>query len=163
MRLWVNTIAVHSYISVTLFFFSFFCYSVSFMVLSHSLEPVMSHLKSLQARDACIWKKKKTTVLCCLFGLVLLHSYLGHLRGLDILVGSVYHWTICLFYPNQAGRLLLRRVVCEKIGVPWSEIRLERSPRGKPYLASPVKVPVHSRCHSMLQSLLLHLSSTDLY
>uniref|UniRef100_H3CE36 L-aminoadipate-semialdehyde dehydrogenase-phosphopantetheinyl transferase n=1 Tax=Tetraodon nigroviridis TaxID=99883 RepID=H3CE36_TETNG len=36
----------------------------------------------------------------------------------------------------MAGRLLLRRFVCEKIGVPWSEIRLERSPRGKPYLAS---------------------------
>uniref|UniRef100_A0A3B5B459 L-aminoadipate-semialdehyde dehydrogenase-phosphopantetheinyl transferase n=1 Tax=Stegastes partitus TaxID=144197 RepID=A0A3B5B459_9TELE len=35
----------------------------------------------------------------------------------------------------MAGRLLLRRFVCEKMGVPWSEIRLERSPRGKPYLA----------------------------
>ncbi|XP_056906680.1 L-aminoadipate-semialdehyde dehydrogenase-phosphopantetheinyl transferase [Takifugu flavidus] len=40
----------------------------------------------------------------------------------------------------MAGRLLLRRFVCEKIGVPWSEIRLERSPRGKPYLAAPIKV-----------------------
>uniref|UniRef100_A0A4W6FHK7 L-aminoadipate-semialdehyde dehydrogenase-phosphopantetheinyl transferase n=1 Tax=Lates calcarifer TaxID=8187 RepID=A0A4W6FHK7_LATCA len=35
----------------------------------------------------------------------------------------------------MAGRLLLRRFVCEMMGVPWSEIRLERSPRGKPYLA----------------------------
>uniref|UniRef100_A0A3Q4B9L6 L-aminoadipate-semialdehyde dehydrogenase-phosphopantetheinyl transferase n=1 Tax=Mola mola TaxID=94237 RepID=A0A3Q4B9L6_MOLML len=35
----------------------------------------------------------------------------------------------------MAGRLLLRRFVCERMGVPWSEIRLERSPRGKPYLA----------------------------
>ncbi|KAI3354351.1 hypothetical protein L3Q82_018877 [Scortum barcoo] len=37
----------------------------------------------------------------------------------------------------MAGRLLLRRFVCERMGVPWAEIRLERSPRGKPYLASP--------------------------
>uniref|UniRef100_A0A3B4YHS4 L-aminoadipate-semialdehyde dehydrogenase-phosphopantetheinyl transferase n=1 Tax=Seriola lalandi dorsalis TaxID=1841481 RepID=A0A3B4YHS4_SERLL len=35
----------------------------------------------------------------------------------------------------MAGRLLLRRFVCERMGVPWTEIRLERSPRGKPYLA----------------------------
>lgn len=39
----------------------------------------------------------------------------------------------------MAGRLLLRRFVCEKMGIPWSEIRLERSPRGKPYLATPLK------------------------
>ncbi|XP_070685739.1 L-aminoadipate-semialdehyde dehydrogenase-phosphopantetheinyl transferase [Pempheris klunzingeri] len=39
-----------------------------------------------------------------------------------------------------AGRLLLRRFVCERMGVPWSQIRLERSPRGKPYLAAPLKV-----------------------
>ncbi|XP_069545016.1 L-aminoadipate-semialdehyde dehydrogenase-phosphopantetheinyl transferase isoform X2 [Brachyistius frenatus] len=38
------------------------------------------------------------------------------------------------------GRLLLRRFVCEKMGIPWSEIRLERSARGKPYLAAPLKV-----------------------
>ncbi|XP_073343958.1 L-aminoadipate-semialdehyde dehydrogenase-phosphopantetheinyl transferase [Pagrus major] len=40
----------------------------------------------------------------------------------------------------MAGRLLLRKFVCEKMEVPWSEIRLERSPRGKPYLATPMKV-----------------------
>ncbi|XP_051252556.1 L-aminoadipate-semialdehyde dehydrogenase-phosphopantetheinyl transferase isoform X1 [Dicentrarchus labrax] len=40
----------------------------------------------------------------------------------------------------MAGRLLLRRFVCEKMGIPWSDIRLERSPRGKPYLAAPLKV-----------------------
>lgn len=40
----------------------------------------------------------------------------------------------------MAGRLLLRKFVCERMGLPWSEIRLERSPRGKPYLAAPVKV-----------------------
>ncbi|KAK5868533.1 hypothetical protein PBY51_009538 [Eleginops maclovinus] len=40
----------------------------------------------------------------------------------------------------MAGRLLLRRFVCERMRIPWSEIRLDRSPRGKPYLASPLKV-----------------------
>ncbi|XP_034557891.1 L-aminoadipate-semialdehyde dehydrogenase-phosphopantetheinyl transferase [Notolabrus celidotus] len=40
----------------------------------------------------------------------------------------------------MAGRLLLRRFVCERMGIPWSEITLERSPRGKPYLAAPLKV-----------------------
>ncbi|XP_074536510.1 L-aminoadipate-semialdehyde dehydrogenase-phosphopantetheinyl transferase [Halichoeres trimaculatus] len=40
----------------------------------------------------------------------------------------------------MVGRLLLRRFVCERMGIPWSEIRLERSPRGKPYLAAPLKV-----------------------
>lgn len=44
----------------------------------------------------------------------------------------------------MAGRLLLRRFVCEKMGIPWSEIRLERSPRGKPYLATPIKVSSES-------------------
>lgn len=37
----------------------------------------------------------------------------------------------------MAGRLLLRRLVCDRMGVPWADIRLERSPRGKPYLANP--------------------------
>ncbi|XP_029965295.1 L-aminoadipate-semialdehyde dehydrogenase-phosphopantetheinyl transferase [Salarias fasciatus] len=40
----------------------------------------------------------------------------------------------------MAGRLLLRKFICEKMGIPWSEIRLERSPRGKPFLAAPLKV-----------------------
>ncbi|CAL1570302.1 unnamed protein product [Knipowitschia caucasica] len=34
----------------------------------------------------------------------------------------------------MAGRLLLRKFVCEKMTLPWSHFRLERSPRGKPYL-----------------------------
>ncbi|XP_071352755.1 L-aminoadipate-semialdehyde dehydrogenase-phosphopantetheinyl transferase isoform X2 [Trachinotus anak] len=47
----------------------------------------------------------------------------------------------------MAGRLLLRRFVCERMGVPWTEIRLERSPRGKPYLAAPLKVHhTHASC-----------------
>ncbi|KAF7657699.1 hypothetical protein LDENG_00023040 [Lucifuga dentata] len=40
----------------------------------------------------------------------------------------------------MAGRLLLRKFLCEKMGVPWSDIRLERSPRGKPYLAAPLQI-----------------------
>ncbi|CAN9511569.1 unnamed protein product [Ophioblennius macclurei] len=40
----------------------------------------------------------------------------------------------------MAGRLLLRKFICEKMGIPWSDIRLERSPRGKPFLAAPLKV-----------------------
>ncbi|XP_047451088.1 L-aminoadipate-semialdehyde dehydrogenase-phosphopantetheinyl transferase [Mugil cephalus] len=40
----------------------------------------------------------------------------------------------------MAARLLLRAFLCEKMRIPWSDIRLERSPRGKPYLAAPLKV-----------------------
>ncbi|XP_061537555.1 L-aminoadipate-semialdehyde dehydrogenase-phosphopantetheinyl transferase [Phycodurus eques] len=40
----------------------------------------------------------------------------------------------------MAGRLLLRRFVCERMHIPWELIRLERSPRGKPYLAAPLDV-----------------------
>ncbi|CAL8350760.1 unnamed protein product [Lota lota] len=41
----------------------------------------------------------------------------------------------------MAGRLLLRKFVCERIAVPWSEIQLARSPRGKPYLATTTHTP----------------------
>ncbi|XP_061684310.1 L-aminoadipate-semialdehyde dehydrogenase-phosphopantetheinyl transferase [Syngnathoides biaculeatus] len=44
----------------------------------------------------------------------------------------------------MAGRLLLRRFVCERMHVPWELIRLERSPRGKPYLAAPLEVSPES-------------------
>nr|XP_057936330.1 L-aminoadipate-semialdehyde dehydrogenase-phosphopantetheinyl transferase [Doryrhamphus excisus] len=37
----------------------------------------------------------------------------------------------------MAGRLLLRRFVCERMHIPWAQIRLERSSKGKPYLAAP--------------------------
>lgn len=40
----------------------------------------------------------------------------------------------------MAGRLLLRKFVCEKMSVPWSHIRLERSTKGKPFLATPPQV-----------------------
>ncbi|KAF6720884.1 L-aminoadipate-semialdehyde dehydrogenase-phosphopantetheinyl transferase [Oryzias melastigma] len=43
----------------------------------------------------------------------------------------------------MVGRLLLRRFVCERMGIPWTEIRLERSPRGKPYLADTPKISPH--------------------
>lgn len=132
MRLWVNTIAVHSFFTIV-------------WVLWYYLIP-WSLLWSL----LFVWVGVTTQ---------LYRSF----EGLNNLVGRVYYLTIYLFYPNQAGRLLLRRVVCEKIGVPWSEIRLERSPRGKPYLASPIKVPIHSRYHGILQSLLLYLNYIALY
>ncbi|XP_032401238.1 L-aminoadipate-semialdehyde dehydrogenase-phosphopantetheinyl transferase isoform X1 [Xiphophorus hellerii] len=44
----------------------------------------------------------------------------------------------------MAGRLLLRKFVCEVMGIPWSQIRLNRSPRGKPYLAAPLQVTTGS-------------------
>ncbi|TRY81532.1 hypothetical protein DNTS_005816 [Danionella cerebrum] len=34
----------------------------------------------------------------------------------------------------MAGRLLIRKLVCEKMGLPWDGFRLERTERGKPYL-----------------------------
>ncbi|XP_028320758.1 L-aminoadipate-semialdehyde dehydrogenase-phosphopantetheinyl transferase isoform X3 [Gouania willdenowi] len=34
----------------------------------------------------------------------------------------------------MAGRLLLRSFVCDSMRIPWSDIKLERSPRGKPCL-----------------------------
>ncbi|MEQ2174560.1 hypothetical protein GOODEAATRI_009097 [Goodea atripinnis] len=44
----------------------------------------------------------------------------------------------------MAGRLLLRKFVCERMGIPWSQIRLERSLRGKPYLVAPLQVTTSS-------------------
>ncbi|GAA6076504.1 L-aminoadipate-semialdehyde dehydrogenase-phosphopantetheinyl transferase, partial [Tachysurus ichikawai] len=36
-----------------------------------------------------------------------------------------------------AGRLLIRKLVCVKMGLPWDGFRLDRTPRGKPFLAHP--------------------------
>lgn len=66
--------------------------------------------------------------------------------------------SVCVCERPQAGRLLLRRFICEGMGVPWAEIRLERSPRGKPYLAAPLKVYHHS-----LTSVCAAVSSLSLY
>ncbi|KAL7825458.1 hypothetical protein AOLI_G00326650 [Acnodon oligacanthus] len=41
----------------------------------------------------------------------------------------------------MAGRLLMRKLVCEKVGLPWDAFRLDRTARGKPYLAEPSPVP----------------------
>ncbi|XP_037124112.1 L-aminoadipate-semialdehyde dehydrogenase-phosphopantetheinyl transferase isoform X1 [Syngnathus acus] len=40
----------------------------------------------------------------------------------------------------MAGRLLLRRFVCERMHIPWTHICLKRSPRGKPYVVAPLQV-----------------------
>ncbi|XP_060744008.1 L-aminoadipate-semialdehyde dehydrogenase-phosphopantetheinyl transferase [Tachysurus vachellii] len=37
----------------------------------------------------------------------------------------------------MAGRLLIRKLVCVKMGLPWDGFRLDRTPRGKPFLAHP--------------------------
>ncbi|KAB5550081.1 hypothetical protein PHYPO_G00049610 [Pangasianodon hypophthalmus] len=37
----------------------------------------------------------------------------------------------------MAGRLLIRKLVCVKMGLPWDGFRLDRTTRGKPYLAHP--------------------------
>lgn len=49
----------------------------------------------------------------------------------------------------MAGRLLIRKLVCEKMGYAWDGFRLERTARGKPYLPrpSPSSGPAHSHTH----------------
>lgn len=49
----------------------------------------------------------------------------------------------------MAGRLLIRKLVCEKMGYAWDGFRLERTARGKPYLPrpSPSSGPAHSHIH----------------
>ncbi|XP_068121070.1 L-aminoadipate-semialdehyde dehydrogenase-phosphopantetheinyl transferase [Hyperolius riggenbachi] len=37
----------------------------------------------------------------------------------------------------MAGRLLMRKLIAEKLHVPWDKIRLDRTAKGKPFLASP--------------------------
>ncbi|KAI5625455.1 L-aminoadipate-semialdehyde dehydrogenase-phosphopantetheinyl transferase [Silurus asotus] len=37
----------------------------------------------------------------------------------------------------MAGRLLIRKLVSVKTGLPWDEFRLDRTSRGKPYVAHP--------------------------
>ncbi|KAK9961737.1 hypothetical protein ABG768_007137 [Culter alburnus] len=41
----------------------------------------------------------------------------------------------------MAGRLLIRKLVCEKMGFAWDGFRLERTARGKPYLPRPSSGP----------------------
>ncbi|KAJ8368060.1 hypothetical protein SKAU_G00080880 [Synaphobranchus kaupii] len=37
----------------------------------------------------------------------------------------------------MAGRLLIRKLISERMGLPWDQIRLERTAKGKPVLANP--------------------------
>ncbi|XP_038673586.1 L-aminoadipate-semialdehyde dehydrogenase-phosphopantetheinyl transferase isoform X2 [Scyliorhinus canicula] len=41
------------------------------------------------------------------------------------------HWT-------GGGRLLIRKLIAEKLKIPWNEIQLQRTTKGKPFLANPV-------------------------
>lgn len=41
----------------------------------------------------------------------------------------------------MAGRLLIRKLVCEKMGFAWDGFRLERTERGKPYLPQTSSAP----------------------
>ncbi|KPP74221.1 L-aminoadipate-semialdehyde dehydrogenase-phosphopantetheinyl transferase-like [Scleropages formosus] len=45
----------------------------------------------------------------------------------------------------MAGRLLIRKLLCEKMGVTWDEIHLERTAKGKPFLASPAPLSPSDR------------------
>ncbi|XP_015268373.1 PREDICTED: L-aminoadipate-semialdehyde dehydrogenase-phosphopantetheinyl transferase isoform X1 [Gekko japonicus] len=38
----------------------------------------------------------------------------------------------------MAGRLLIRKLIAEKLNIPWNEIRLERTSKGKPVLANDI-------------------------
>ncbi|XP_043547761.1 L-aminoadipate-semialdehyde dehydrogenase-phosphopantetheinyl transferase isoform X1 [Chiloscyllium plagiosum] len=38
----------------------------------------------------------------------------------------------------MGGRLLIRKLIAEKLMIPWNEIQLARTTKGKPYLANPV-------------------------
>ncbi|NXF11472.1 ADPPT transferase, partial [Smithornis capensis] len=37
-----------------------------------------------------------------------------------------------------AGRLLMRKLIAEKMGIPWNEVHLQRTSKGKPFLANTV-------------------------
>ncbi|XP_048861488.1 L-aminoadipate-semialdehyde dehydrogenase-phosphopantetheinyl transferase-like isoform X2 [Brienomyrus brachyistius] len=47
----------------------------------------------------------------------------------------------------MAGRLLMRKLISEKMALPWNEICLERTPKGKPFLARPTP-PSATRSYS---------------
>nr|XP_009676752.1 PREDICTED: L-aminoadipate-semialdehyde dehydrogenase-phosphopantetheinyl transferase [Struthio camelus australis] len=39
---------------------------------------------------------------------------------------------------QRAGRLLIRKLIAEKLHIPWNEIRLQRTSKGKPFLANDI-------------------------
>lgn len=43
-----------------------------------------------------------------------------------------------LHFISQAGRLLIRKLIAEKLCIPWNEIHLKRTSKGKPFLANNV-------------------------
>lgn len=43
---------------------------------------------------------------------------------------------------SQAGRLLIRKAISDSLSLPWDQIRLERSEKGKPFLANEVSAPL---------------------
>uniref|UniRef100_A0A8C3RHT4 L-aminoadipate-semialdehyde dehydrogenase-phosphopantetheinyl transferase n=1 Tax=Chelydra serpentina TaxID=8475 RepID=A0A8C3RHT4_CHESE len=44
-------------------------------------------------------------------------------------------WTIDR---KQAGRLLIRKLIAEKLWIPWNEIHLQRTSKGKPFLVNDI-------------------------
>ncbi|XP_059502611.1 L-aminoadipate-semialdehyde dehydrogenase-phosphopantetheinyl transferase isoform X2 [Stegostoma tigrinum] len=38
----------------------------------------------------------------------------------------------------MGGRLLIRKLIAERLKIPWNEIQLQRTTKGKPFLANPV-------------------------
>ena len=38
-------------------------------------------------------------------------------------------------YCLQAGRLLIRKVITDQLKIPWNDIQLARTDKGKPYLS----------------------------
>lgn len=70
------------------------------------------------------------------------HTYIAHLNRHK----SSFCICLCVY---QAGRLLIRKLVCERMGYAWDGFRLERTARGKPYLPrlSPATGPASSHTH----------------
>ncbi|XP_025054036.1 L-aminoadipate-semialdehyde dehydrogenase-phosphopantetheinyl transferase isoform X2 [Alligator sinensis] len=47
------------------------------------------------------------------------------------------------YFISQAGRLLIRKLIAEKLWIPWNEIVLQRTSKGKPFLANSIS-SIHS-------------------
>ncbi|XP_076137658.1 L-aminoadipate-semialdehyde dehydrogenase-phosphopantetheinyl transferase isoform X1 [Alosa pseudoharengus] len=45
----------------------------------------------------------------------------------------------------MAGRFLIRKLVSDKMGIVWDQIRLERTPKGKPVVANPIADAGHQK------------------
>ncbi|KAB1271979.1 L-aminoadipate-semialdehyde dehydrogenase-phosphopantetheinyl transferase [Camelus dromedarius] len=51
------------------------------------------------------------------------------------LVLQVFSWKLAIRNDFCAGRLMIRKLVAEKLNIPWNNIRLQRTAKGKPVLA----------------------------